>query len=221
MEQLFDTEKILSFFNIIFYSLILNLIFLVCNTPFLFFYFFIGIGQIEEYLPMFLFCLLPLAPALSALLYSMRRLIQDKDICPMKEYKKGYKNNWKQSIQIGVIQLVIVFVLETNIRFFKQIPQLSLLAVLFMVLLVVLALMTPFLYLFIVRYDMSVMQIIKASLTITLGKPIYAIANLVIGLFVLILFELVAGTTFLFIGSLYTSLLILSNQKLLKQLENQ
>lgn len=221
MDQIFDLEKMLTFFNIIFYSLVLNILFLFCNLPFLFFYFFVGIGSIGEYFPLFLLCLLPVAPALSALLHSMMKLVEYKDICPVKEYKKGYKNNWFKAIKTGTIQIIFAFILKTNIQFFKQIPQLSILAGMFMIFMLILIMMTPFIYLLIVRYDMSVLQILKATLTITIGKPVYAIANLMIAGFVFVLFELIAGTTFLFIGSLYAGLLVLSNQKLFHKLESR
>lgn len=221
MDHIFDLEKMFSFFNIIFYCFVLNILFLLSNLPFLFFYFFVGIGNIGKYFLLFLICLLPAAPSLAALIHSMLKWIEYKDIGPVKEYKKGYKNNEKQAIKAGIIQIAIAFVLRTNIQFFKYIPQTSMLAFVFIIFMLILIMMTPFIYLLLVRYDMSVFQILKAAMVITMGKPVYAIANLMLAGFILVLFELIAGTTFLFMGSLYAGLLVLSNQKLFCKLESR
>lgn len=221
MEHIFDWEKIISFCNYIFYFLVLNILFLLSNLPFLFFYFSVGLEETGQYLPFFLLCILPAAPAFCALIHSVMKLFEYKDIQPVREYKRGYKKNARQACVIGFIQLAVVFVLATNIRFFKHTPQLSAFAVIFMILLAIVIVMTPFLYLLVVRYDMSNMQILKAALTIAIGKPIFTLGNIIIGCFVLIMFEWIAGTTFLFIGSLYVCLLVLSNKKLFEMLEKR
>lgn len=221
MEHIFDWEKILSFCNYIFYFLVLNILFLFSNLPFLFFYFSVGIDEIGVYLPFFLLCTLPAAPALCGLIHSIMKLFEYKDIHPMREYWKGYKRNGKQACVIGMIQLIAVFVLTTNIKYFKSVPSISAFAIIFMILFAIIIIMTPFLYLLLVRYDMTNIQILKASLAVAIGKPIYTIGNIIICCFVLIMFEWMAGTTFLFIGSLYVCLLVLSNKKLFEKLERR
>lgn len=219
MEHIFDAEKIMSFFNYIFYFFMLNIFFLASNIPFLLFFFLVGISHIGEYLPYVTVSLLPLAPSLCALIHCMVKLIENKDIYPFKEYKKGYCKNFVQAFIVGAIELAFIFMLNINISFFKSQPNLSIFSIIFMILFAIILLMTPFLYLFISKYKMTTIDIFKAAITVTIGKPLYSIANAVIFLFMLVLFEIVAGTTFLFIGSGYAFLLVVSNKKLFMQLE--
>lgn len=219
MNKAFDMEKIMSFFNYIYYFFILNLLFLLSNLPFLGFFFLVGISRAGEYLPSFLLCLLPLGPSLCALFYCMNKLIKNKDLYPVRSYFKGYFNNFKQSAVIAAMQLSCAFIICASMRFFEAVPEFSAFSIILLIELALLLLITPFLYLLISRYQMKMLEIIKASFVIVIGKPLYAIGNAVVFLFVLMLFELIAGTTFLFIGSLYAFLIALTNKTLFRKLE--
>jgi len=220
MDQIFDMEKVMSFFNYVYYFFILNLLFLLSNSPFLGFYFLLGISSIDELLPLFLLCLLPLAPSLCALFYCMNKLIINKDIYPCREYITGYKSNFKQSIVIGFMQLICVFIICISMRVLASIPQLTIFSFILLVELALIILMTPFLYLFASRYTMKSIAIIKVSIITVFGKPLYALGNVIVFLFMLMLFEIIAGTTFLFIGVVYSFLIVLSNKKLFCILES-
>jgi uncharacterized membrane protein YesL len=220
MNKAFDMEKIISFFNYIYYFFILNLLFLLSNLPFLGFFFLVGISRIGEYLPLFLVCLLPMGPSLCALFYCMNKLIKNKDLYPVRSYFKGYFNNFKQAAVIAAMQAGCAFIICASMRFFKEIPGFSAFSIILFIQLALLLLVTPFLYLLISRYQMKIIEIIKASAVIVIGKPLYAIGNAVIFLFVLMLFEMIAGTTFLFIGSAYAFLIALTNKTLFSKLES-
>ena len=71
MGELFNIEKVLGFCEKICYFFIVNLLFIVSNLLALLFLLFVGAGQIRECLPLFLLSLLPMAPALSAVMYTM------------------------------------------------------------------------------------------------------------------------------------------------------
>lgn len=90
MEELFHIEKVLGFCDKVWYFFTVNLLFVISNFPILLFLLFIGAGQIRECLPLFLLCLVPMAPALSAVMYTMNRLIHGTEGKAVKDYKKGY-----------------------------------------------------------------------------------------------------------------------------------
>ncbi len=58
MNNIFNIQKILNFFNYVFYFFVLNLVFLFFNIPLLSFIFLIGISNIETCLPLFLITLI-------------------------------------------------------------------------------------------------------------------------------------------------------------------
>lgn len=90
MDELFHIEKVLGFCEKVCYFFTVNLLFVISNFPILLFLLFIGAGQIRECLPLFLLCLIPMAPALSAVMYTMNRLIHGTEGKAVKDYKRGH-----------------------------------------------------------------------------------------------------------------------------------
>lgn len=118
MEELFHIEKVLGFCERVCYFLLVNLLFVISNIPILLFLLFVGASQIRECLPLFLLCLVPMAPALSAVMYTMNRLIHGTERTAWKDYKKGYCSDFVQKIVLGAGQLLVILLCWTNIEFF-------------------------------------------------------------------------------------------------------
>lgn len=216
LSEIFDWEKIMSVCYGIFYFLILNILFIISNVSVFAFLFGIGISSIGMYYPLFFLCLLPLGPSLCALFSCMDKLIKNKDIYPFKEYVKAYRKNFLPSMTISFIQLGILFMLITNIKFFAN--NHNLMMYLFGILFLVILLMTPNLYLLSMKFKMGFVQLLKAALTITIGRPVLTLGNAAAFLIMMVLFEITSGTTFLFMGSCYAFLIVFLNRNLLKEL---
>lgn len=214
--EIFDWEKITSFCYGIFYFLILNILFIVSNITLFTFLFGIGISSIGMYYPLFFLCLLPLGPSLCAMFYCMDKLIKNKDIYPFKEYIKAYKKNFLSSITISFVQLGILFMLTTNLKFFSD-KNLALTCI-FGVIFLVILLMTPNLYLLCMKFKMGIVPLLKGAVTITIGKPVLTLGNVAAFLILLVFYEITAGTTFLFMGSIYGFLIAFLNRNLLNEL---
>ncbi|EOS27372.1 hypothetical protein C806_00353 [Lachnospiraceae bacterium 3-1] len=119
MEELFHIEKILGFCERVCYFFIVNLLFVISNIPILLFLLFVGASQILECLPLFLLCLVPMAPALSAVMYSMNHLIHGTERKAFRDYKKGYCSDFMQKICLGAGQMFVILICWTNIEFFS------------------------------------------------------------------------------------------------------
>lgn len=219
LSELFNIEKFIGFCDKIWYFIKVNFMFIISNIPVLAFFLFVGIGNIRVYLPLFLVSLLPMAPALSALMYAMNRMIHGVDSGAVKAYVKGYKSDFFQKIKLGAGQLLAVWILWTNIEFFTiQMPVLPL-AILFSVLFAAAVLVTPNLYLLASRYEMKNMQIVRTALTLMVVRPVMTLGSIAALGIVLAAFEIVAGTAVLFMGSVYGFLIVFMNQRVLSQLE--
>ncbi len=118
MEELFNIEKVLGFCEKVCYFFTVNLLFMISNTPVLLFLLFVGAGQIRECLPLFLVCLLPMAPSLSAVMYAMNRLIRGMEGKALRDYKKGYTRDFLRKAGLGADQLMFILMCWTNIEFF-------------------------------------------------------------------------------------------------------
>ncbi len=221
MNSIFNIEKMLDFFSTVFYFFMTNMLFIFFNIPLVFFFLFLGISHIETYLPLFLVCLIPTGPALAALFYSMRQFITYQSTNIFRNWGKGLKTNFKISLYVNCIQLFAVFVVICNIRIFTSLYPFLPLRVFFIMLLAILILSIPYNYLLIMRFYMSTLEVIKYSFAMAFANPILSICNMIIFLFVLMLFEISAGTTVLFIAPIYAFCILISNRHLMKKLEEQ
>lgn len=218
MSNIFNLQKILNFFNYVFYFFVLNLVFLFFNIPLLSFVFLIGISKIGIYLPLFLITLIPFGPSITILLYCTGKLIRNKDLDLMTDIKLGLKLNFKQSLIIWILELVLIFVLNINIKFFSNYS--IILSAIFILISLIILFTSPYIYVLISRFSMNTKDVIKNSFILVFTRPIISIANIFSIVFTLILFEISPGTTFLFIGSVLAFLISYCNKFLLTELEN-
>ena len=221
MDELFHIEKVLGFCDKVWYFFTVNLLFVISNFPILLFLLFIGAGQIRECLPLFLLCLVPMAPALSAVMYTMNRLIHGTEGKAVKDYKKGYCSDFLQKIGLGAGQMLVIIMCWTNIEFFTLQVRIFPFTIIFMILFAVAVLVTPNLYMLASRYEMKNIQIAKTAVTLLIAKPVSALGNIVALGVVLAAFEISAGTTVLFMGSVYGFLVMFMNQSVLRKLESK
>lgn len=221
MEELFNIEKVLGFCEKVCYFFLINLLFILSNIPVLLFLLFVGAGQIRECLPLFLLCLLPMAPALSAVMYTMNRLIQGTEGRALRDYKRGYCSDFLQKVELGAGQLFAVLLCWTNIEFFSMQIKIFPLTILFIILFAVAVLITPNLYVLVSRYEMRNLQIVKTAVTLLIAQPVFTLGNIVALGVILAAFEISAGTTVLFMGSTYGFLVMFMSQGVLRKLEKR
>lgn len=221
MGTIFNIEKMLDFFNYVFWFFLLNLFFMVLNIPLVSFLTFVGISKISTYLPLFLLCLIPLGPSFTTLLYCMGKIIKNKDINIIKDFIKGFKLNFIQSLTIWCFELILIFMLYSNIKFFSNMNNATIITCIFIGLALLLTLLTPYIFILISRFSMSTVQLIRASLILTFTRPILTITNIVVFLFTLVLFEVAPSTMVIFIVSILSFLLLFTNKALLIELEEQ
>lgn len=221
MEELFNVEKVLGFCEKVCYFFTINLLFIISNIPVLLFLLFVGAGQIRECLPLFLLCLLPMAPALSAVMYTMNRMIHGTEGSALCDYKRGYCSDLLQKAGLGAGQLLVIFMCWTNIEFFSLQFRVLPLAIVFMILFAAAVLVTPNLYMLASRYEMKNIRIVKTAVTLLIAKPVFTLGNIVALGVVLAAFEISPGTTVLFMGSVYGFLVMFMNQSVMRKLENR
>ena len=95
------------------------------------------------------------------------------------------------------------------------------LVLVFIVLFAAAVLVTPNLYMLASRYEMKNMQIVRTGTALLFAKPVAALGNIAALAIVLVAFELSAGTTVLFMGSVYGFLVMFMNQNVMQKLENR
>ena len=219
--EIFNFEKLFDFFNYIFWFFILNVLFWLLNIPLIIFLVFIGLKGILIFFPLFLLCILPTMPSFTVILYCMNKLYNNKSIRLLHDFIRGFKLNFLQSFLVWFIELLAVFFIYSNIRFFTiAISGSLILNSLFICLLILITVITPYIYLLISRFSMSSLQIIRLSFILTFTRPLLTITNILLALVFLVLFEIFPSITTLFISTAYAFSMIHINKALLKHLED-
>lgn len=219
LNEIFSAERILGFCEKVFYFLIVNTLFWLSNIPVICFFIFIGIDQISTYLPLFMISLLPVPPALSAVLYCMGRQLRGTEVRALKDYKKGYGIDVFLKLRLGTVHLFTIFVLWTNTKFLSEAYGFGIIPMLFFVAFIFTIILTPNLYLLASRYEMKLLDIVRVAIIITVTRPVCTLGYLAAFGFMLMLLELCAGTTVLFMVSGYCFLIVFMSKSILKSLE--
>lgn len=219
--ELFSMERIFGFCDKICYFLVVNFLGMMCITPVWLFLIFVGTDQIRSCLPLFLLCMAFVPPSLSALFYSMLRVLAGTERGPVKDFVHGYRTDLVQKLRLSALQMAVILILWTNVEFFaKQIVVLPLMLFFGIVLLLVI-LVTPTLYLLAARYQMSNRKLIQAAFMLMITRPVCTLGNTAALGLVLMAFELQAGTAVLFMAAVYALLVTVINKHLLNTLERE
>ncbi len=220
MSEYFNFNKLFDICNYIFSFLILNIFFMILNIPALWFFLFVGISNIFTYFPLFLICLLPTFPAFNVLVYCMNKFFKNKGFNLISDFKKGFLLNFKQSLFIWFIELIFIFALYSNILFFKSVYNNTFLSCIFIGLLILIILLTPFISLLVSLFSNTSSNIVRNALILIFKKPLLAITNILILVAALVLFEISPALTFLFISSLVAFVFVFANRFLLEELQS-
>lgn len=219
MSEYFNFNKLFDICSCIFSFFILNLFFIILNLPIIIFILSVGISKIFYFFPLFLVCLIPVLPTFNILLFCMNKFFKNKSFNLLKDIKKGFLLNTRQSLFIWIIELTFIFILYSNIMFFKMILNQTVISCLFITLLILIILMTPYISLLISLFSNNSLSVLKNSLILVFKKPMLTITNILILIFALMLFEISPAITFLFISSITAYLFIFANKKLIEELE--
>lgn len=219
--EAFNIIKIFGFCEKICYFFIVNLLFLIFTTPVLLFFLFLGISKVSTYLPLFMVCMLSVPPALAAVLYAMNRISKGEESGACRDFLKGYKTDFWQKCKLGAFQLILLFGLWTDIRFFSEQVIIVPLVIIFTMVFIFFILITPNLYLLSSRYVMTNRNIIKSACILTITRPICTLGCTASLGIVLMFFELIAGTTILFMVSIYGFLVVYISKGMFQSLEDK
>lgn len=215
----FNMEHILGICEKIMYFFCVNLLFLICNIPVLLFFLFVGISEVRTYLPLFMLSMVPFGAAFSAVLYCMNRIIAGTEVNAFRDFKKGYLSDWGQKMLLGFCQMLAILIFYTSMEFFAvQIPFLPF-VILMGAFLAVSILVTPYLYLLAARYKMGTVQTIKDAVILLITRPGITLGNVAAFGIILMFIEIQAGTTVLFMGSVYGFLVAFMSRGILRFLE--
>ncbi|MGL4911638.1 MAG: YesL family protein [Romboutsia sp.] len=170
--------------NYVYYLLGVNICFILSNILFIIA---LSIIKLEfQNTLIFIISLIPTGPSITALFSVIGKFIREGDISPFKDYFKSYKLNFKQSMKIWVIQLLIIVVMVIDIRYMIISKNFVLLALFKPLLFIggIIFSISIYLYAILSRFELKTKDLIKLSVIYTFKKLPLSIINilLVLGL---------------------------------------
>jgi len=221
----FGEGPIYTITNYIFWFFLGNLYFLLLNIPLLFILLVLLSNGTKALPPGFtsiiIVCCIPIAPAATALLSIMGKLIREKDLKLTQDFFKAYTANFFQSLFFGCLEIIIMFILSIDIRYLISSSYPRFFIVFVFVVFAFIFSMSLYVFPLISRFYLSTKDILKTAAYYTIKKFHITILNLSTFLVVGFIFFRVHTFVLLFMCSIICYLLMYYQQKILLEIEEK
>ena len=114
----FGQGILFTFTNYVYWLLLTNVYFIFANVIFIFF--FMTLKPTFSNIIIYFLALIPSGPAITALCYSMDKLVRTKELSPTRDFFYGYKTNIKATFSSWLIILVVFFILLIDLQYFRN-----------------------------------------------------------------------------------------------------
>jgi len=119
-------------FNYAYWFLMLNLYFAIANIPLIAAFSLLKLVQSNAIY--YFAALIPMGPAIAAIMAAMKKIVTDKDISVTKDFWRFYKGNFSSSVKLWLVILVLLLILAADIAFFVDKPIFAIISPLFIIL---------------------------------------------------------------------------------------
>ncbi|MGO4372419.1 YesL family protein [Paenibacillus sp. MCAF20] len=166
---------------------VINVLWLVCSIPFVFFAWTLliaGTGTEAEMLSQVYMTLIFMAvvapftlfPATAAMFAVARKWVTGEvDVALFKTYFRSYKENYKQSMLGGIIYTLLLTIMIVDFIVYRE--QLNLLSYIFVAFLILLVVSLFNFFSMLVHYHMKTFQLLKNAVLITIGRPFRSLST--------------------------------------------
>lgn len=217
----FGEGPIYTITNYIFWFLVGSLYFGLCSILFLFVFLTPQENPDSSILFILMISLIPTGPAITALMSVMGKLVREKDARLTRDYFKAYKQGFKQSMVIWLLELGTLSILMIDIMFFKKQSYGIFVIPIMYVIAIVILVMGLYAFPLISRFKLRIKDIIRLSFYYSIVKfkvTFLNISALIIGGFLLYKYTSIA---IFFVTSGVCYLIMFYEKDILKELEDQ
>jgi uncharacterized membrane protein YesL len=218
----FGEGPIYTITNYVFWFMMGSIYFGICNIPFLF----IFMTPVENpadpaYITLLVISLIPAGPAITALLSAMGKLVREKDVNITRDYFRAYKQSFKQSLFIWVLELGALTIIFVDITFFSKRSYGIVAVPLMYALAIIVLIMGLYAFPIISRFYLRTKDVIRLSFYYSIAKfkiTLLNISAIIIGGFVIVQFTSIG----IFMAASGVCYLIMFYQKdIFKELEEK
>jgi uncharacterized membrane protein YesL len=197
-----------------------SILFVILNIPTFFLIFFTqDLNDLKNLGILLPIMLLTIGPSYTALLYTMGKLYREKEISAIKDFFKGYKISFFQSLALWAIQAALVYFLIFDISFLSKLGADKYLISLWYGLIFLVSLITVHAYPIISRFSMKTTDVLKLTFVFSIKKFYITAADIILIGAIGFLF-LKYPTIVIFFGPAVTAYIIMMNEDvIIKEIE--
>lgn len=207
--------------NHVFWFLSGNFFFILLNLPFLLVWSAAYSQSKFSYNVLLVLSLLPTAPALTALLSVMGKLIRNKGIHVLSDFFSAYRKNFFDSLFSGAVILAVLTALYADILYVRTKPSLYFLQILLLAASAVVLSMTFYILPIVSRFYFSLKDLIKLSLLYCIKKFYITFFNFICLFGLIILITKLPTYFLLFAFSIFCYVIMLNEQGILREIEEK
>ncbi|MCM3694176.1 YesL family protein [Neobacillus niacini] len=196
----------------IYWLIMTNIYFILCNVLFLFF--FMTLEPSFSNITIYFLALIPTGPSISALFYSIGKLIREKDLSPLRDFFHGYKINFIDTMKFWLPLLVVLYILFVDLQYFNSNATTinNILSVLFSIAMILMIIFVMYVFLINAGFTFRLKDIWKLSVYYSFMKLKITFGNIGIIIILLFLSSLISDFLIVFTASLVCYLFMLNSK---------
>jgi uncharacterized membrane protein YesL len=196
-----------------------NIYFVLCNIICLFF--FMTLEPTFSNITIYFLALIPTGPAITALFYSIGKLIREKELSPLHDFIHGYKINFKDTMKFWLPLLLVLYILIVDIHYFNSNGSTinNVLSVVFLVGIILTMVISMNAFLIIAGFKFRFKDLWKLSVYYSFKKVKITFGNISIVIITLFLISVTSSFLLLFIASLICYAFLLNSKGLLEDIQ--
>lgn len=204
--------------NHIYWLIMTNIYFILCNVIFLFF--FITLQPTFSNITIYFLALIPTGPSISALFYSIGKLIREKDLSPLRDFFHGYKINFKDTMKFWLPLLLVLYILFVDLQYFNSNPSTmnNILSVVFSIAIIIMIILMMYAFLINAGFKFRLKDIWKLAVYYSFMKVKITFGNIGIVVILLFLSSVVSDFFIVFVASLVCYLFMLNSKEVLEDI---
>lgn len=215
----FGEGLLFSLTNHIYWLIMTNFYFIICNVLFLFF--FMTLQPTFSNITIYFLALIPTGPSISALFYSIGKLIREKDLSPLRDFFHGYKINFKDTMKFWLPLLFVLYILFVDLQYFNSNPTTinNILSVVFSIAIILMIILVMYAFLINAGFNFRLKDIWKLSVYYSFMKVKITFGNIGIVIILLFLSSLVSDFLIVFAASIVCYLFMLNSKAVVEDIK--
>jgi uncharacterized membrane protein YesL len=196
-----------------------NIYFVLSNIICLFF--FMTLEPTFSNISIYFLALIPTGPAITALFYSIGKLIREKELSPLHDFIHGYRINFKDTMKYWLPLLLVLYILIVDLQYFNSTPSIinSVLSIVFLIGIILTIVISMSAFLIIAGFKFRFKDLWKLSVYYSFIKVKITFGNISIVIITLFLISVTSKFLLLFIASLICYAFLLNSKGLLEDIQ--